>query len=462
MPAETPPSSMVKPLALGLLATAVLLFLTFSANADSNGLTYLISGLGLMLIFVLTQGQVRSLRRLQHEQQKRLTAEAELDDSEAKQHAVIDTMVDAAIIMSKDGTVQSINPAAETMFGYPADELIGQNIKMLMPEPYRSEHDGYLAHHLATGEKRVLGKRREVKAMHRDGRIFPIELAVTDMHIRGQRLFSGIVRDISERKKVDRMKDEFIATVSHELRTPLTAIRGSLGLLAGGAGGELPTRANTLLNLAHSNSERLLVLINNLLDMERITSGQLAFNFAPLAVAPFIAQAVDDNRPFAEQCSIRLAITACPDTAFVYADPERLQQVMSNLLSNACKFSPRGSRVEIACQRHDDRIRISVTDHGPGIPEAFHPKLFEKFTQADASDSRQVGGTGLGLSISKAIIEKHGGEIGFRTAIDQGSTFFVDLPVSEPPTTSDAFHNPDGLSIDVTGTTPRIETKETP
>lgn len=229
-------------------------------------------------------------------------------------------------------------------------------------------------------------------------------------------------------ENLSHLKSSFISTVSHELRTPLTSIRGSLGLLAGGAVGGLPEQSRPLVDIAQKNTERLLLLINDILDMEKIESGKLTFDYNPVDVMTFLEQALEANIGYAEQHGVSIRIVAMEKDAKIYADSDRLMQVMNNLMSNAAKFSPKGSTVEIATIRHAGGIRISVTDHGPGIPEEFQAHLFEKFTQADSSSTRTKGGTGLGMSISREIVEKHSGKLRYITKKNIGTTFYFDLP----------------------------------
>jgi signal transduction histidine kinase len=244
-------------------------------------------------------------------------------------------------------------------------------------------------------------------------------------------LFISLTRSAVERKKIERMKNEFVATVSHELRTPLTSIRGSLGLIAGGAAGELSEQARKLVSIAHNNSERLVRLINDILDVEKIESGKMRFELQPHRIRPLLEQAVEATRSYGEQLGVRLQLRAPLSDAVVPLDSDRFMQVMANLLSNAAKFSPPGGVVEIMTEHGDGSVRVLVADRGPGIPEEFRSKIFGKFSQADASDSRQKGGTGLGLSIVKAIMEKHGGEVGFETQLGSGTTFHVSFPAPE-------------------------------
>jgi signal transduction histidine kinase len=234
--------------------------------------------------------------------------------------------------------------------------------------------------------------------------------------------------DLEARKRAEQLKNEFISVVSHELRTPLTSIHGPLGLILKGVGGELTPEARRLLEMAHRNSRRLMRLVTDILDLQKIESGNLSFELRPVAVQAFLQQALDANQGYAEQHGVELALEEAPRQAVVRADPDRLMQVMNNLLSNAAKFSPHGQRVSVSARRRGDTIRVSVRDRGPGIPESFRERVFEKFAQADTSSARQKAGTGLGLSISKAIMEGMGGRIGFEDREGGGASFWFELP----------------------------------
>jgi PAS domain S-box-containing protein len=238
----------------------------------------------------------------------------------------------------------------------------------------------------------------------------------------------GVSRDITARQEVDLLKSEFISIVSHELRTPLTAIRGSLGLLVGDAIGTLPDSVRAMIDIGYRNTDRLLALINDLLDMEKIESGKFDFVCIPIELSSLLDRAIEANSVYGAQFGVMFRPTEMIPEAWVYADSDRLMQVFTNLLSNAAKFSPANSTVHVAVMRHDLMLRVSITDRGPGIPRGFHSRIFGKFAQADSSDTRQKGGTGLGLSIAKAIVERLGGEISFTTEMGVGTTFYVDLP----------------------------------
>ena len=344
--------------------------------------------------------------------------------------AVIDNVVDGIITIGERGAIESFNPAARRIFGYSDAEVIGHNVKMLMPEPYHSEHDGYLVNYISTGEKKIIGIGREVTGQRKDGSTFPMELAVSDIIVDGVRHFVGITRDITERKRHEQMQREFISTVSHELRTPLTSIRGSLGLILGGVAGELPEKAKSLLTIANNNSERLINLINDILDIEKITAGKMQFEYSITNLVTVVQQAIEANKGYADQLHIRFELmTGFDREILVRVDKNRMAQVMSNLLSNAAKYSPTNDRVEISLTTAEDKVRISVHDHGKGIPEEFKPRIFNKFAQADSSDTRQKGGTGLGLNITQAIVERQNGNIGFDSSEQSGTTFYVDLPI---------------------------------
>jgi CheY-like chemotaxis protein len=216
--------------------------------------------------------------------------------------------------------------------------------------------------------------------------------------------------------------------VSHELRTPLTSIRGSLGLLAAGVVGALPERAKNLVEIAAKNSERLVRLINDMLDIEKIESGKIGFRYLPNEMMPLVEQAVAANRAFAGELGVELAVVASLPGARCWVDADRIVQVLTNLLSNAAKFAPRGSTVEVAVERREGDVIVAVADRGAGIPPEFEGRIFDKFAQADPTSTRQKEGTGLGLSISKAIVERHGGRIWFESAPGVGTTFYFALP----------------------------------
>ena len=373
-------------------------------------------------------GEQRKFAGVVRDVTERKQSEDKLRDSAARIEAIVDTVVDGIITINERGLIETINPAAESIFGYFADSVVGRNVSMLMPEPYHEEHDSYLESYQRTGVRKVIGIGREVVGLRKDGSTFPLELSVSEMWLGGRRMFTGVVRDITERKNIDTMKNEFISTVSHELRTPLTSIRGSLGLVAGGAMGELPEKALKMVEIAEKNSERLISLINDILDIEKIAAGKMEFDLKVQPLLPIIASAIESNAAYGEQYGVCYRMGEFKDDVCVNVDAGRLQQVLSNYMSNAAKFSPRGSEVKVDMEFDGDHIRILVSDCGEGIPAPFQARIFQKFSQADSGNSRKKQGTGLGLAISKEIIEQMAGSVGFTSEEGKGSIFYCRLP----------------------------------
>jgi CheY-like chemotaxis protein len=279
--------------------------------------------------------------------------------------------------------------------------------------------------------------------------------------------FISQLLDITQRRHVDQMKREFISTVSHELRTPLTSIRGSLGLLEGGVLGKLPEKAEALVKIAYQNSERLVRIINDILDIEKIESGKLELHLQPVALPGLLRQALEVNQAYGERYQVRFVLESTPADTGVMADPDRLMQVMANLLSNAAKFSPPGGEVRARAFIRGAMVCVEVEDRGPGIPESFRSRIFEKFAQADGSSSRRFEGTGLGLAITRQLVQAMHGTIGFRSTVGEGTVFHLELPrqsasVTVLPTLSDTgryrvlvYQKPPGESS-VPGGPPRI------
>jgi PAS domain S-box-containing protein len=332
------------------------------------------------------------------------------------------------VMIDSDGNLVMVNSEIENQFGYAREELIGQSVDILVPERLRAQHARHRHHFTPSPETRRMGAGRELFGRRRDGTEFPVEVGLNPIRSGGHLFVLGVIVDISQRKHLERVKDEFVSTVSHELRTPLTSISGSLGLLAGQWTDQLPQSAARLLAIAHKNCQRLVRLINDILDIEKIESGRVVLNCVRIDLLQVAEQAIEDNRGFADGYGVRVRLDDASIGAAVSADPDRLVQVITNLLSNAIKFSPTGDEVLVTVGKSGDACRISVRDHGTGIPEDFKPRLFEKFAQADGTNSRQKGGTGLGLSIVKQIVERFGGRIRFDDAPGGGTIFCVELP----------------------------------
>jgi PAS domain S-box-containing protein len=321
------------------------------------------------------------------------------------------------------------------MFGWSRDEAVGRLlIEVTIPERFRDSARQALRHFRETGELDLLGRRVERSLVRRDGTELTAEMTVGLVGTGEGVFFSVFLHDVSERKEIERLKNEFVATVSHELRTPLTAISASLSLLADGMAGELPADARGLVGVASASSERLVRLIGDVLDIQKMEAGQMAYHRAPQPLQPILEAALAAMDSFAAQAGVTLGFEAGEGAGALRAevDRDRLTQVLTNLLSNAIKFSDTGGAVLTRLEAQGGTLQVSVTDHGAGIPEAFRGRIFQRFAQADAADSRRKGGTGLGLSICKTIVEEHGGRIRFETAEGQGTTFFVELPAIFP------------------------------
>jgi PAS domain S-box-containing protein len=376
---------------------------------------------------ILEEGRTTGAVLTFQDSSERKRAEGVLRESEASFRAVIDNQLGGLIVVEPSGFIEMVNPAAERIFGYTKDELVGQHLALLVPPQAGPDPRVFLK--AAAG--RALGNITEWEGRRKDGEVFPFELSMFEFTTNTGRHLAGSVRDISERKEVERLKKEFLSTVSHELRTPLTSLRGSLGLLAGGALGDLSDEAREVVEIAERNCARLIGLVNDILDLERLEAGRLELRIEEGPLDPILQRSVESVSGMAATHGVSLQ--ASPTTARVRGDADRLGQVVINLLSNAVKFSPRDSVVTVSARAEGPWAEVRVADRGRGIPAALRGAIFERFKQVEASDARQKGGTGLGLAICKAIVEQHGGQIGVESEEGKGSTFWFRVPAVGAP-----------------------------
>ena len=354
--------------------------------------------------------------------------------SEQRIGAIVEAAQDAFVGVDLRGLVTDWNSAAERMFGWKRSEVLGwPMVELIVPQRFRPSTYRAIEGVRATGHSPLLERRVERLVINRHGEEFPIEMTAGLASGGDQTFFAVFLHDISERRKVERLKSEFVATVSHELRTPLTSIRASLSMLADGFAGELPPDVAGLIGIAHQSAERLVRLVNDVLDLQKIEAGGMQFERRPQPLLPVAEQALEGMQAFAEENGVGLRLDCLAPARALAAviDRDRLVQVLTNLLSNAIKFSPRGGAVTLQLGAVGECARLAVRDEGRGIPQDFQARVFQRFAQADGADTRQKGGTGLGLSISKSLVEEHGGKISFETAPGKGTTFLVDLPLAQ-------------------------------
>ncbi|RFC36259.1 MAG: PAS domain S-box-containing protein [Candidatus Nitrotoga sp. LAW] len=391
-------------------------------------------------------------------------AQAALCDSTTRLETIIDTVADGIITINENGTVETMNCAVERIFGYAAAEVVGQNIKMLMPEPDYSQHDGHLDRYRATGEAHIIGSGREVTGQRKDGSIFPLELAVNEMWLGGRRHFTGVLRDITARKQADellqnakeaaesanRSKSDFLAVMSHEIRTPMNGVIGMLDVLTQTS---LNGHQAEMARLIRESAYILLGIIEDILDFSKIEAGKLELEQECLSIEDVVEKASSMFDYMAQHKQIELTLFVDPEIPNVLGDALRLHQILTNLINNALKFSNVQNRlgqvmVRVRISRREAGrvwLEFTVRDNGIGMDEATQSRLFTPFEQADSSTKRLFGGTGLGLAISRQLVHMMAGEISVQSELGVGSTFTVYLPFEVVPQ-SEMVHSPvDGL-----------------
>ena len=406
---------------------------------ESNYLAYFIAGITLLII---------SMALTASTSYKKMTIAIENEKNFLK--AMLDNLQDGIIACNASGQITVINNAVQKQ---------GVTIEKNM---YLADLRHYFS--LYTPDNKLLEDNQMPLTLALKGELVQgMELLlhlknnmVRDVVVHAQRITGSdgnplgavaVVHDVTELKKTEKLKNEFVSIVSHELRTPLTSIRGSIGLLVSGVLGHFPDKANELLKIANNNCERLLLLINDILDIEKIEAGKMDFELKLQDINIIVNESISVNKMYADKYEVNLKAVPTSAPILVSVDSCRLMQVLTNLISNACKFSPKQGTVSVMVTEINSSVRVSVSDNGSGIPEEFQSRIFQKFSQADSSDTRGKGGTGLGLNISKIIIEKLGGNLEFTSSQNSGTTFYFDLPIADDIQTLIKSSSDDDISI---------------
>ncbi|GGW53272.1 sensor histidine kinase [Alishewanella tabrizica] len=367
----------------------------------------------------------------------------ELHHANSQLEAILTAASDFSIIATdQEGLISYFSPGAEKLTGYTAAEMVQLQTPAILH--LNTEVDARAAELSQEYQQLIIGfkafvivaeqqgsESREWHYVRKDRQQILVSLTVTPIQdnagmIRG---YLGIAKDISERHRNEKLKNEFISTVSHELRTPLTSIYGALRLVNSGTLAELPPKVAKLLRVAEENSQRLSVLINDLLDIEKLLAGKMQLSLQVMAIVPIVEDAIQTISSYAEQFNVKIEAIYPTKTLYANVDSMRLMQVIHNLLSNAIKFSAAGNHVTVKVSEDHTSIKLEVIDQGMGIPEEFKARIFERFTQSDAASTRKQGGTGLGLAISKELTLKMGGDIGFVSELRHGTTFWLTFPL---------------------------------
>jgi PAS domain S-box-containing protein len=435
---------------------------------------------------VESENRCKLNEQLQSELNERQRTQAALQNSQALFAGIVAIADDAIISIDSNQRITLFNSGAERIFGYSAAEAIGQPLDLLLPMRFATAHRQHVDEFgQSPNSARRMGERREIYGCRKDGTEFPAEASISKLNLGGKTVYTVYLHDVSDRKQIERMKDEFISVVSHELRTPLTSIHGSLGMLASGLLQPDSPQGQRLLQIATDSTERLVRLINDILDIERIESGKVKMEKESCDVTELITEAVNVMQPLADKAGITLSVSSLPIQ--VWADPDRIVQTLTNLLSNAIKFSPSGSTVWLSVElgaRSEERgaretevertgragntggdiqnpkfkiqnsnfsdplapcsslltphITFQVKDTGRGIPADKLDSIFERFQQVDSTDSRKHDGTGLGLAICRSIVQQHDGRIWVESVLGEGSTFYFTLPILQAKSSREA------------------------
>jgi PAS domain S-box-containing protein len=359
-----------------------------------------------------------------------------IEASEKQYRALVNSVREVIFRINEAGQWHFLNPVWTDITGYRIEESIGQ---LFFDSVHHEDVDqaAHLFNQLRSAT--ISHDKREFRLQHKSGSYCYFEVTIqceTD-ELTQTLSYTGTLSDITERKRISQLQSEFISVVSHELRTPITSVRGALALLDAGAAGVVTPAQLKLIQVAHRNSQRLVTLVNDILDMEKLMAGKMTMKQEFIDLTDLIDVAVEANNGYAHNLGVKLHFSQPDFSAHIMADSDRLMQVLANLLSNAAKFSPKDRPVDISIDQDGACWIVKIRDFGPGIPLDFRPRIFSAFAQANSSDTRQQGGTGLGLKISKALIEKMDGTIDFESELGQGSCFWFSLPKASAPPRQD-------------------------
>ena len=349
-------------------------------------------------------------------------------------NTVLATIADGIISINDRGIIQRANAAALNMFGYTAEEVIGKNVSMLMPEPYRSRHDSILERKSGPTRPDLFGPVLELKGERKDGTCFDIGMAISILPPGSTSQYVSVIRDISQQKKLDNLRQSIVSVMSHELRTPLTAIIGALSMLKTPELVRLPDQALLFVDMALRHSIRLQQLTLQLLDAEQLGNRTIDIPLASYELAPIIQQALEDLHQFASLNNVHLPSDDLGKATWVWADSFRLKRVISSVLDNAIRYSPRNSRIELSVsQINSQTIRFLIKDFGPGISSDLQKTVFQSFSSSFEDSTAFRGGMGLSLPIAQGYMHQMQGVLGILESTPKGSTFYIDMLIAAPP-----------------------------
>lgn len=359
-----------------------------------------------------------------------IRAKKELEGNRLRLQKLFESAPNGIIMVDRNSTMRMVNHRAEDIFHYSRGELLGESVNVLCPDRYRARHELQMEEFFKAAQSRPMGAGRDLVGLCKDGAEVPIEIGLTSFQDAELGLCVIVTTvDITVRKQAEQRVSEFYSTVSHELRTPLTSIRGALGLMAGGKAGELSAKATKLVKTARTETERLVRLINDILDLRKLESGMIELRMEDCTAGELVGAAKESLSQMAKDNGVSLVVSELGE-ATIPCDRDRIIQALVNLVGNAIKFSQESATVTLrTVPASNGFMRFEVVDNGPGIARQDLHKVFARFQQLDQSDSRVKGGTGLGLAITKAIVEEHGGVIGLESELGKGSTFWFELPI---------------------------------